>query len=173
MRNADRAMRNAISLALILFGGALISKLPLDASQAPVTTPSQVDFFESKIRPLLVESCFDCHTDDEKGGLRLDSREAILKGGDSGPAIVVGDPDKSLLIRAVRHEQGLSKMPRAADKLAETQVASLAEWIKMGAPWPATTMAAAPAPNSSSPAGERPIDPALKTFWSFQPIRKP
>ena len=86
MWNAQRATRNVIGLSLIVFCSAVVSKLSLDASQSPAATPSQVDFFESKVRPLLVESCFDCHTDDEKGGLRLDSREAILKGGDSGPA---------------------------------------------------------------------------------------
>ena len=173
MRNREWARRNAIGLALILFALALVSRLPLSASQTPVATPAQIDFFESKIRPLLVESCFDCHTDDEKGGLRLDSREAMLKGGDSGPAFVAGDPDKSLLIRAVRHEQGLSKMPRAADKLSDAQVGALAEWIKMGAPWPATSMAAPAPAKPSGTAAERPIDPELKAFWSFQPIRRP
>ncbi len=74
----------------------------------------QIEFFEAKIRPVLVNSCFDCHTADEKGGLRLDSRERLLKGGDSGPAIVPGNPDASLLMKAVRHAQGVSKMPRSA-----------------------------------------------------------
>ena len=69
-------------------------------------TPQQIEFFEAQIRPLLVESCFDCHTDDEKGGLRLDSRARMLKGGESGPAIVPGDPDASLLMKAVRHDDG-------------------------------------------------------------------
>jgi mono/diheme cytochrome c family protein len=171
MRNAPGAMRSAIALSTILFTGAFVTKFDLGASQSPVATPAQIDFFESKIRPLLVESCFDCHAEDEKGGLRLDSREAMLKGGDSGPAIVAGDPERSLLIRAVRHEQGLSKMPRAADRLADAQIASLAEWITMGAPWPAAATAmAAPAPATT---GERPLDPALKAFWSFGPIEKP
>ena len=57
-------------------------------------TIREVEFFESRIRPLLVDNCFDCHTDDEKGGLRLDSRDALLKGGETGPAIVPGDPDE-------------------------------------------------------------------------------
>jgi len=70
---------------------------------ASAVTPAQLEFFEAKVRPLLVNSCFDCHTADEKGGLRLDSRESMLKGGDSGPAVVPGNPDASLLIKAVRH----------------------------------------------------------------------
>ncbi|MCP5781299.1 hypothetical protein NL316_27160, partial [Klebsiella pneumoniae] len=86
----------------------------------------QIEFFEAKIRPVLVESCFDCHTADEKGGLRLDSRERLLKGGDSGPAIVPGSPDGSLLMKAVRHVQGVSKMPRSAAKLIDLQISAFA-----------------------------------------------
>ena len=121
-----------------------------------------------------MESCFDCHTADEKGGLRLDSRQATLKGGESGPAVVPGDPDASLLMKAVRHVQGISKMPRSAAKLTDAQIASLAEWITMGVPWPAAAGDAsnAMAPAAAAPA-ERPVDPQLKAFWSFQPIRKP
>ncbi|HVL68384.1 MAG TPA: PSD1 and planctomycete cytochrome C domain-containing protein [Vicinamibacterales bacterium] len=162
-----------IAAAGTLFAAALAGQLSARAPQAPVATPQQIEFFEAKIRPLLVESCFDCHTDDEKGGLRLDSREALLKGGDSGPAIVAGDPDASLLLKAVRHEQGISKMPRSAPKLSDGEIAALAEWIRMGAPWPAPT-AGMTAPVATTPGGvERPIAPELKAFWSFQPIRKP
>src|SRR6059058_3476379 len=72
------------------------------AARAPVTAPQAADYFESTIRPLLAANCYDCHTDQRMGGLRVDSREALLKGGRSGPVIVPGDPDKSLLIEAVR-----------------------------------------------------------------------
>src|ERR671913_2277381 len=150
-------------------------------AQATAPTAQQVEFFEAKIRPVLVESCFDCHTADEKGGLRLDSRDHLLKGGDSGPAIVPGNPEGSLLMKAVRHAQGVSKMPRQAPKLSDLQIGAFAEWITMGAPWPAAaapSMAPSPAASAkpsgapASPAPERPIDPQLKAFWSFQPIRK-
>ena len=143
------------------------------APQAPTPTAQQVEFFESKIRPVLVESCFDCHTDDEKGGLRLDTREALLKGGDSGPSVVPGDPDKSLLMKAVRHEQGISKMPRSAPKLTDLQIAALADWIRMGAPWPASATTMAPSAPTAAPGGERPLAPELKAFWSFGPIARP
>ena len=86
----------------------------------------------------------------------------MLKGGESGPAIVPGDPDASLLIKAVRHAPGVSKMPRSGPKLSDAQIAALAEWIRMGAPWPAaskTTMA--PGARRRAPR-ERPIDPALR-----------
>ena len=158
----------------------------LTGTQAPAMaaepTAQQIEFFETKIRPVLVESCFDCHTEDEKGGLRLDSREAMLKGGELGPAIVPGDPDASLLIKAIRHTQGIPKMPRSADKLSDLQIAALAEWIRMGAPW-------APSPSGTRTAkseertatsgarptatAERPLDPEARAFWSFQPLSKP
>jgi hypothetical protein len=144
--------------------------LRLQGAQGPAVaaTAQQLEFFETRIRPLLVEACYDCHTEDEKGGLRLDSREAILKGGESGPAVVPGEPDASLLIKTVRHVQGIPKMPRSADPLAEAQIAFLEEWIRMGAPWPAAPAGmASPAP---ARVGDRPIDPALRAFWSFQPI---
>src|SRR5687767_6904808 len=97
--------RPLIALAGALFVTVLGTRLY--STQAPAMaaapTPQQIEFFETKIRPLLVESCLDCHTDDEKGGLRLDSREAMVKGGESGPAVVPGDPDNSLLMKAIRH----------------------------------------------------------------------
>ena len=180
------------ALAGALFVGVLAARLHGQgpAMTTPPPTPQQIEFFETKIRPVLVESCFDCHTLDEKGGLRLDSREAILKGGESGPAIVVGDPDASLLIKAVNHVQGISKMPRNADKLQPTQIAALADWIRMGAPWPLRTANSDPRTAKSEERtakseertakseertanSERPIDPALRAFWSFQPIAKP
>jgi hypothetical protein len=74
-------------------------------------TPDQIDFFETKIRPILATQCYSCHTSSKLGGLRLDSREALLSGGVSGPAITPGKPDESLLIRAVRQTEERLKMP--------------------------------------------------------------
>ncbi|HEX4949458.1 MAG TPA: PSD1 and planctomycete cytochrome C domain-containing protein [Blastocatellia bacterium] len=125
------------------------------------------DFFETKIRPILATECFSCHTDSQMGGLRMDSREALLKGGKSGPAIVPGDPDKSLLIQAVRHT-GEVKMPKGG-KLPQAQIDALVEWVKAGAIWPT---AAKPVPVGKDAAkGEMTIDPARRAFWSFQPLR--
>ncbi len=166
------------SAALVCAAGLFVATAAVRLTGAPqVAQPNsqQIDFFEARIRPLLVESCFDCHTADEKGGLRLDSRAAILKGGESGPAIVAGDPDASLLMKAVRHVAGISKMPRTGPKLADGQLDALAEWIRMGAPWPAAAagMPAAATSSGGAPAADRPLDPQLKAFWSFQPLRKP
>ncbi len=121
------------------------------------------DFFETKIRPILATECFSCHTDSQMGGLRMDSREALLKGGKSGPAIVPGEPDKSLLIQAVRHT-GEVKMPKGG-KLPQAQIDALVEWVKAGAIWPTVNK---PVPVAK---GEMTIDPARRAFWSFQPLR--
>ena len=90
--------------------GLLCASIPLLA-QTPAPTTEQKEYFENKIRPLLAQNCFACHTNSQMGGLRLDSREGLLKGGESGPAVVAGDADKSLLITVVRQTTEL-KMPK-------------------------------------------------------------
>ncbi len=121
------------------------------------------DFFETRVRPILATECFSCHTDSQMGGLRMDSREALLRGGKSGAAIVPGDPDRSLLIQAVRHT-GALKMPKGG-KLPQAQIDALVEWVKAGAVWPTVTK---PVPVAK---GEMTIEPARRAFWSFQPLR--
>lgn len=118
------------------------------------------EFFETRVRPLLATNCYACHTTEESGGLRLDSREAMLAGGMSGPAIVPGKPEESLLIQAVRQSDEKLKMP-PGKKLADQQIADLAEWIQGGAVWPKSAGAAATSR----------ITPEQKAFWSFQPLR--
>jgi mono/diheme cytochrome c family protein len=126
------------------------------------TPPEQLEFFEKQVRPVLVEQCYKCHgPEKQKGELRLDSREAILKGADTGPVVVLGDPAKSSLIKSIRHE-GESKMPEKAPKMPEAQISALSEWVKMGLPWPATDPKAAGG-----------IAAFAKTHWAFQPIRPP
>ena len=93
------------------------------------------DHFERNVRPLLIERCHKCHAGAmAKGGLKLDSRSALLQGGESGPAVVAGRPDDSRLLHAVRHEDGLEMPPDG--KLSSAQIAALAEWILAGAVWP-------------------------------------
>src|SRR3954454_17768055 len=98
------------------------------------------DLFESKVRPLLATQCYACHTNSQLGGLRLDSREAMLKGGKSGAALVPGDPDKSLLIRAVRQTDAALKMPMGG-KLKDAEIEDLVTWVKAGAAWPQASTA--------------------------------
>src|SRR4051794_4191878 len=93
------------------------------------------DFFELRIRPVLAKNCFACHTSSSLGGLQLDSRESMLKGGNSGPAIVPGKPEQSLLIQAVSHTHARLKMPPQG-RLKEEEIAGLAAWVKAGALWP-------------------------------------
>jgi hypothetical protein len=130
------------------------------------------DHFESKVRPLLIERCHRCHAGDTaKGKLRLDSRESALRGGESGPAIVAGKPEESLLMQAVRQQNGLEMPPDG--KLSETQIAELSKWIEGGAIWPEDSIAPTDA-LSALPL----IAPAAvfseeeRSFWAYQPLRK-
>jgi mono/diheme cytochrome c family protein len=107
------------------------------ADKPPAPTPEQVEFFEANIRPVLIDTCGECHTDNEEGDLRTDSRAALLAGGETGPAIVPGDPEKSLLIHVIRRDEGFPRMPKSKPKLPDATIAAFTEWIKQGAPWPA------------------------------------
>ena len=157
-------MRPVVLIALAALG------LPASAG-----AQSPIDFFEARVRPVLADNCYACHARLQSGGLRVDSREALLEGGDSGPAIVPGDPDGSLLVRAVRHEIEGGEMPRYADPLAARDVEGLVEWIRMGAPWPEAAPAAATASaDLARPATpRREVTAAERDFWSFRPLAAP
>ena len=131
---------------------------------APQISPDQLDFFEKKIRPLLVDHCIDCHSEDSSGGLQLDSSAAVLRGGASGPALVAGKPDESRLIQAVRGEKGVKAMP-PDDPLSEEEIADLVKWVETGAADPRT------AGGSLSPLEK--LYERARTHWSFQPIANP
>lgn len=127
----------------------------------PRASSVQVDFFETSVRPLLIAECGQCHGEKKQwGGLRLDSRAGLLKGGDSGPAITPGDPEKSLLISAVRRIGDYEMPPEKP--LGREQVAVLERWIAMGAPWPESQSSIA-------------IDHQARqrTHWAFQPLSHP
>ncbi len=124
-------------------------------------------FFEEKVRPLLVERCFRCHSEKKhEGDLRLDARRAILAGGESGAAVVPGKPDESLLINAVRYRS--LEMPPDR-RLSKSEVAVLVEWVKLGAPWPG-------AQDEDILVPRRPglkITDEDRDYWAFQKIRRP
>jgi len=128
--------------------------------------PADADFFESKVRPILATNCYPCHTNSAMGGLRVDSRAALLKGGKSGPAIVPGEPARSLMIEAVRQTNEKLKMPQGG-KLKPDEVEALAEWVRAGAVWPDS-----PKPVAAGKPGEYVITPEQRGFWSFVPLRK-
>src|SRR5262249_44388499 len=137
-------MRPRLSPCLYL-GSLLVS---LGAGHASATDPKpdagQAEFFEKKVRPLLAENCFQCHgPEKQRGGLRLASRDGLMKGGDSGPAVVAGQPDKSRLVEAIGYGKEDLRMPPKG-KLSDEQVAVLTAWVKMDAPWPEVASAVRP-----------------------------
>jgi hypothetical protein len=124
---------------------------------------SPADEFERKIRPVLIEHCYKCHSAEqkaEKGGLKLDSREAMLAGGESGPAIVPGKPAESRLLHAIRHTGDTPKMPPKGDQLPASVAADFVAWIAAGAPVPASGRTASAIDWS-----------AARKHWAFQPVR--
>ncbi|HEY2840495.1 MAG TPA: DUF1553 domain-containing protein, partial [Pirellulales bacterium] len=127
---------------------------------------ADLQFFEKRVRPILVEHCYECHRGDKpKGNLRLDSAEGWLTGGDSGPAIEAGKPDESLLIQAVRHDGDAAEMPPDA-KLPADKIAVLEQWVARGAIAPRIEKIAG---GASAPT-RRPIDLAEgRKFWAYQP----
>lgn len=144
-----------------------LAALPLlSFAQTPAASP---EFFETKVRPVLANNCYGCHTNTAMGGLRLDSADALMKGGKRGPAVVPGDPSKSILIEAIKHTNPDLKMPMG-NKLKDQQIADLSEWIKAGAKWPANTPKPATA---AAKDGKFVILPELRRFWSFVPLQDP
>src|SRR5262249_20084056 len=159
-------------LALLTSASRAVLSRAGEGTTDPKIQAAREQFFEQSVRPLLAENCYSCHGDQkQKGGLRLDSLEAILKGGDSGPAIVPGKPEESLLIAAINFEG--PEMPPTG-KLAPENVAALTRWVALGAPWPPRDRAAAHATTSLARTraltGPRIADRAL---WSLQPLRRP
>ena len=153
-------MVRALPFVLALLG-------PAAAADGPKPTPEGEAFFESRVRPVLVKHCLGCHSAEAgktKGGLALDSRAGWLTGGDSGPAIVPGQADKSPLILAVRYADEATRMPPKG-KLAAEEIAVLEKWVAMGAPDPRTGGVA------TKPTG---IDLEKgRQFWSFRPVANP
>ena len=128
---------------------------------------AEFEFFEKKIRPVLVSECYQCHSKEEKvkGELRLDWKGGWQKGGESGATIIPGRVGKSLLIQAIRHADADLKMP-PKKKLTPEQIADFEKWVAMGAPDPRT--------NSEATAEEKKLDlEAARQFWAFQPVKKP
>lgn len=129
-------------------------------------TPEQTEFFETRIRPVLAENCWKCHgPKKQEANLRLDKYASILKGGDTGPAIVPGKPEAGELVDAIRYEATGYQMPPDG-KLSQEKIDDLTSWIKMGAPWPG-----ADKETSADDQPESAIDlAARKKHWSYQPV---
>ena len=144
-----------------------------NADDPPKLTAEQNEFFESKIRPILADHCYQCHSassgEDLEGGLLLDSRWGWSTGGDSGPAIVPGDVDESLLIHAVRYQEDLVSAMPPKSKLPEKKIKLLEKWVTMGAPDPRAKV------ESADKAMVEPFDikKRFNEHWSWRPIRNP
>ena len=155
-------MRNTLVIGVLLAGG--LSSL----AEAPLT-PKQLEFFEKNIRPVLATQCYSCHSAAEgkdKGGLTLDTRDALRKGGDSGEVIIPGDPKNSLLIKAMKWDptEGLEMPPKT--KLDEATLADFEAWVAMGAPDPREGKAASIKKVFWT---QEQVD----NHWAYQPIAKP
>ena len=152
-------------LPLIFLSLALALSVPL----LPLRATDESEIFETKVRPVLAQHCYSCHSGQAKklrGGLRLDSREAMLAGGDNGPAIAPGRPDKSRLIEAVTYKNVELQMPPRG-KLPKAAVADLTTWVKMGAPWPKQPASAATGSTKSA----FDLHERKRTHWAWEPIR--
>ena len=139
----------------------------LSAGAAWAADPAGLEFFEKKIRPVLISECYQCHSEDEKvkGGLRLDWRGGWQEGGDSGAAIIPGRVGKSLLIQAIRHGDADLQMP-PKKKLTAEQIADFEKWVAMGAPDPRAA--------AEATAKDKQMDlEAARRFWAFQPVKAP
>ncbi len=149
----------------------ILLALAATLARAAEPTPEQRTFFETKIRPVLVTECYDCHAGEKhKGGLRLDSRDALRRGGDTGAAVVPGNVADSLLITSIRHEDPDFKMPKKAPKLDDAIIADFTAWVKMGAPDPrdkAEPVAAGGAKSWPEMLAAR------RGWWSLQPVVRP
>jgi hypothetical protein len=152
----------ALGLICIALGGSARADVAPD--------PAAAAFFETKVRPVLAEHCFKCHStrsEKVKGDLYLDSREGLLRGGELGHVVTPGEPDKSLLVDAISYQAEL-KMPPTG-RLKPQEIADLTKWVQMGAPWPG---AAGPTPPAKKATNEK--ADALKArlnHWAWQPVK--
>jgi len=163
MNNRVHIKRRAAVLALCL-PCLFVSALPARAADL---TKQQADFFESRIRPILADNCYGCHSIEQgksKGGLTLDTRDGWMHGGEDGQVIAPGNPDKSMLIVAVGYVDKDLQMPPKDKKLSDDDIAALTQWVKMGAPDPRTKAGASKLTGLTDKA---------RAHWAFQPITKP
>ncbi|WP_165069159.1 PSD1 and planctomycete cytochrome C domain-containing protein [Paludisphaera rhizosphaerae] len=158
--------RSSILLAVALAVPGAAAALGGDAETTPAPDAAKVEFFEKKVRPLLVDNCYNCHSANTKAasGLRVDDRNGLIQGGDRGAAVVPGKPEESLLVQAVAHVDDAPAMP-PKKKLSAEQLDDLSRWIADGAAWPAEQAAATQKTDDAKYARLR------AEHWAWQPLR--
>lgn len=158
------------AVGVCLFSGS-ISLLPAQEGADPQAfSRAQLDYFEQHVRPVLVKHCIECHGPEEPGaGLRLDSRQSVLKGGSSGPAVSVGKPGSSLLITAVRYDDDDYRMP-PEERLSDAEIEALTRWVRTGLAWP---QEAAAAPGAPMLGDQEALSELAADHWAFQPLQRP
>jgi mono/diheme cytochrome c family protein len=161
-------MHRTVALLVPLAGWLLATAVTRAGEAETHPDPAQVEFFESKVRPVLLANCLGCHgPEKQKGGLRLDSRAAVLKGGNTGPVVAPGDPEGSVLVEAIGYESDTQMPPKG--KLPDREIRALTEWVKMGAPWP-ESVAKSESVAAVDPAKPRPDQ---RNHWAFRPVATP
>lgn len=154
--------KRAMNIRIVL---ATFAPFPALAADVP---PEQAEFYLNTVLPIFAENCYKCHSAEggkNKGGLTLDTREAVLKGGDTGAAVVPGEPGKSLLLTAVSYKDPDLQMPPKGDRLTAKQVTDLTAWVKMGAPFASDAKAV-----KSKLSG---LTDKARSHWAYQPVKKP
>jgi hypothetical protein len=160
-------MKRFLRLPTFLPAAAWMLAVVVSSSRAADPTPEQAKFFEEKVRPVLVANCFKCHSDQaQKGDLRLDSAEAAMAGGESGAVIVPGKPEESLLVEAIKY-QSLEMPPTG--KLGDEAIATLTEWVRLGAPWPGGHGSGVGGPALRK--GKDKLTEEDRAWWAFQPVK--
>ena len=154
---------------LTLLSVLLVLAVPSAFGASPGERVADFEWFETKVRPILVDHCYTCHSADTKpaGGLRVDDRNGLLAGGNSGAAVVPGDPGASLLLKRVSHKKPDRRMPKEGQPLTVDQIAALSRWIREGAPWPAVKIPASLGHSNES------YEPLKREHWAWQPLKNP
>ncbi|MEX0819301.1 MAG: PSD1 and planctomycete cytochrome C domain-containing protein, partial [Pirellulaceae bacterium] len=154
--------------AIVLLAAPMVASLTFGWA-GDEHSPEQIKFFETEVKPILVEHCFKCHGGKgaPKGGLTLTTRNGLLQGGDTGPTVALESPGESLLLEAVNYE-GYEMPP--SGKLPPEKIAALTKWVEMGLPWTPGDEVAHTEPVEHGPP---PVNDETKKFWSFQPVTRP
>lgn len=136
-------------------------------AQSAAPAAFTADQFETRVRPLLAANCYACHAEAAMGGLRIDSRDALMKGSETGAVIDTAAPENSTFLKVLQHATGYPAMPKGRAKLPQADLDVLTAWVRAGAPWPAAATTA-PTPAASH---EKPVTAEHRAYWAFQPLK--